>query len=365
MKESRRRARFYAPGFILLAQLLASCGGDVGPGAQPRALPATATYHLSAMSDDPVGPLIMLDMGDSGAVGFDVPTAAAWFFATDTARGFHKIRELEWLNSGKVMVAALWHDTLALLDKRGNFVRTVLNDPAAAVNVVPLKPRVRARPLSMHRLPAGGRWIYSNEYAGSADDGFLIDSIVISMITDSGRVATLVGLEKAGPERPTVLLTNYMSTSSRGDTVWIAGSDPPRVYTWMPGDTTLGDPITLDDIPKRPVPARERRDLQRSLGLRSAAILARARIPRYYPPVVAVRPMGNATLVVAGAGETATALDLYCDNKFKENLAFSPSILQITLTDSGVWIQEAAEDGSEMILSFAPAALLTADCRTE
>lgn len=345
----------WLPAIVLLFGCM---HGDTTSRVAEIGFPATVTYKLLAAEGAPLGPMDFVLSEDSAVIVYDRPTNGLWRFSTDTASDFHRIGEVAWPGMRSVLAVGGNGDTVGVIDITGKFGRLAFRtDSLPQLTQIPADPG--ARVLGLYRL-ARGPWVLVRGRGGfREDDGHPFDSVLVHEVHGDGELVPLFGFEKTGHERPTTLLTDYISTRASGDTLWIAGAAPPRVYRWIYAEQVLTDSLSLVSSPERAIPAKERRQIERSL--KAFPGLASSEVPTFFPPVKKTWTYGVGTLAVAGA-DGSFALDLYCGGRFYGSLVDSPSVLDIALMRDGAWVQRVAEDGSGVTLSFAPSASLTARC---
>jgi hypothetical protein len=346
-------------GWIPTVVLLFGCtSSDTTPRVAEIEFPAALTYELMAVEDAPLGPMDFVVSEDSAVLVYDRPTHGLWRFSTDTAAGFQRIGAKEWPGMKGVMAVGGNADTIGVIDAAWMFGTMAVNGDAE-----PRLTRIQAGPpgrvIGLYRL-ASRAWVVVEERGSFRQEvGHPLDSVLVQEIAEDGALVPLFGFEKTGPVRPTTLLTDYVSARASGDSLWIAGAAPPRIYRWVYSETALSDSLALDGAPKRAIPAEEQRQTARNL--KAVPTFSDAEVPTFYPPVAKSWSYGSGTLVVGGA-EDSFALDLYCAGRFRGTLADSPDVVAIALTRDGAWVQLAAQDGSSVSLNFASAMSLTAGC---
>jgi hypothetical protein len=358
MQANRGQTNTTLRWFPAVVLLFGCASSDTTPRVAEIDFPAALTYELLAVEDAPMGPMDFVASEDSAAVVYDRPTHGLWRFSTDTVAGFRPIGVMEWPGMNGVMAVGGNADTIGVIDAAWMFGTMAMNGDAQ-----PQLTRIQADSpghlIGLYRL-ASGPWVVVEERAGFRREvGHPLDSVLVQEIAEDGALVPLFGFEKTGPARPTTLLTDYISTRAAGDTLWIAGAAPPRVYRWVYSEAALSDSLALDGAPERAIPAEEQRQTARNL--KAVPAFSNAEVPTFYPPVAKSWSYGPGTLVVGGA-EDSFALDLYCAGRFHSTLTDSSDVVAIALTRDGAWVQLAAPDGSSVSLNFASAASLTAGC---
>ncbi len=358
MQANRGQTNTTLRWFPAVVFLFGCTSSDTTPRAAEIDFPAARTYELLAVEDAPMGPMDFVASEDSAAVVYDRPTHGLWRFSTTAAAGFQRLGVVEWPEMKGVLAVGGNADSIGVIDAGWMFGTMAVNGDAQ-----PRLTRIQAgspgHVIGLYRL-GSGPWVVVEERSGFRQAvGHPLDSVLVLEIAEDGALVPLFGFEKTGPDRPRTLLTDYISTRAAGDSLWIAGAAPPRVYRWVYSEAALSDSLALDGAPTRAIPAEEQRQTARNL--KAVPAFSDAEVPTYYPPVAKIWSYGGATLVVGGA-EDSFALDLYCAGRFNSTLANSPEVVDITLTRHGAWVQLGAEDGSSVSLNFASASALTAGC---
>jgi hypothetical protein len=177
------------------------------------------------------------------------------------------------------------------------------------------------------------------------DDGALSSKVLV--IRPDARPPLVLSQSARYPTAGTAPRHDRVSLAIGRDSLYLSGTDPPRVSTWelasalrgelpSPDDSSAVASVTVPlEVRQRPVP----NDLRRRVApaLRDAGLIgSSARLPDLLPTPMAVQPLAGGLMAVAitehqdGDGR---ALDLYCHGRFRQTVLSSPDVVWIHLVD--------------------------------
>ncbi|HET7633034.1 MAG TPA: hypothetical protein VFK16_12075 [Gemmatimonadaceae bacterium] len=342
--------------------LATACHADRAAEADGVERPADLVLALGRRADRPFQPGGFVAVRDSVWLATDRHDLEAWQFRVrDGAIRARRIWESPNGSQERLVGLAARHSRIVLLTSYGNLY--VLPDSGAPASPPAPARKVEAphsRLLALLALRDAVAGVLEERVTITAPHHF-IDSLVFREVDARDTSTVRWAIEKGRYDSEAELVADYTAATVSGDSLFIGGAVPPRVWTVAAGTTPPRVRVESlsGGVAHRLSPAeRKRVALQLGVKYDGGAV-----IPAGLPTVAHVWPVPQGFLIQAAVGPSASALDLYCRDSLVRRVLGGPAIADLAVLPRFVVVRRASTATQSQRLQLYARSSLNAECR--